>query len=478
MPGLDYKFLERPRRRLLCPLCNKPMREPVQVSTCGHRFCDTCLQEFLSAGVFKCPEDQLPLDYAKIFPDVELEQQILALPIRCIHSEEGCRWSAQNKHLQTHLTVCAYNVVPCPNRCMVKLLRRDLPQHLQYDCTKRKLRCDHCAEEFTGEAHERHQDMCPEESVYCENKCGARMVRRLLTQHSLSECPKRKLPCKYCTKEFLYDTIQHHQIQCPRVPVQCPNSCGTHGIAREDLMTHVKESCETALVLCPFKDAGCKYRCSKPAVPLHLDEATHSHLSLLCGLVNRQRLELRELRRRVEELSGNQDGSLLWKIPNYSRHLQETRNGSNGTSELFSPAFYSHRYGYRLQVSIFPNGNGSGEGTHLSVYIRVLPGEYDGLLEWPFPHRVTFSLLDQSDPALSKPQHVTESFSPDPNWKNFQRPRPGAIGSVRTGCLDESMLGFGYPKFISHEQMKERNYIRDNAIFIKAFIDVVQRIIN
>uniref|UniRef100_A0A8B9REQ0 RING-type domain-containing protein n=1 Tax=Astyanax mexicanus TaxID=7994 RepID=A0A8B9REQ0_ASTMX len=47
MPGLDYKFLERPRRRFLCPLCSKPMREPVQVSTCGHRFCDTCLQEFL-----------------------------------------------------------------------------------------------------------------------------------------------------------------------------------------------------------------------------------------------------------------------------------------------------------------------------------------------------------------------------------------------------------------------------------------------
>lgn len=47
MPGYDYKFLEKPKRRLLCPLCGKPMREPVQVSTCGHRFCDTCLQEFL-----------------------------------------------------------------------------------------------------------------------------------------------------------------------------------------------------------------------------------------------------------------------------------------------------------------------------------------------------------------------------------------------------------------------------------------------
>lgn len=52
------------------------------------------------------------------------------------------------------------------------------------------------------------------------------------------------------------------------------------------------------------------------------------------------------------------------------------------------------------------------------------------------------------------------------------------MGSIRTGSLDDSMLGFGYPKFMSHEQMKERNYIRDNAIFIKASIDVVQKIIN
>ncbi|KAG5269382.1 hypothetical protein AALO_G00201370, partial [Alosa alosa] len=153
MPGFDYKFLEKPKRRFQCPLCSKAMREPVQVSTCGHRFCDTCLQEFLSEGVFKCPEDQLPLDYAKIYPDPELEQQILALAIRCIHSEEGCRWSGPMKQLQGHFSTCAFNVIPCPNRCAIKLTRRDLPEHLQHDCPKRKVKCEFCGSEFTGEAY-------------------------------------------------------------------------------------------------------------------------------------------------------------------------------------------------------------------------------------------------------------------------------------------------------------------------------------
>nr|XP_058903312.1 TNF receptor-associated factor 4 isoform X8 [Kogia breviceps] len=260
MPGFDYKFLEKPKRRLLCPLCGKPMREPVQVSTCGHRFCDTCLQEFLSEGVFKCPEDQLPLDYAKIYPDPELEVQVLGLPIRCIHSEEGCRWSGPLRHLQGHLNTCSFNVVPCPNRCPAKLSRRDLPAHLQHDCPKRRLKCEFCGCDFSGEAFESHEGVCPQESVYCENKCGARMMRRLLAQHATSECPKRTQPCTYCTKEFVFDTIQSHQYQCPRLPVPCPNQCGVGTMAREDLPGHLKDSCSTALVLCPFKDSGCKHR--------------------------------------------------------------------------------------------------------------------------------------------------------------------------------------------------------------------------
>ncbi|XP_033924606.1 TNF receptor-associated factor 4 isoform X1 [Melopsittacus undulatus] len=420
-------------------------------------------------GVFKCPEDQLPLEYAKIYPDPELEAHVLSLAIRCIHSEEGCRWSGLIKHLQAHLGTCGFNVIPCPNRCSMKLSRRDLPEHVQHGCPKRRVKCEFCASDFTGEAFEGHQGTCPQESVYCENKCGARMMRRLLSQHTLTECPKRTQPCTYCAKEFVFDTIQNHQYQCPRYPVPCPNQCGTPSIAREDVPTHLKESCSTAMLLCPFKEAGCKHRCPKLAMGRHLEESTKVHLGMVCVLVSRQRQEILELRRDVEELSVSSDGTLIWKISDYTRKLQEAKARSN--YEFFSPPFYTHKYGYKLQVSAFLNGNGSGESSHLSVYIRVLPGEYDNLLEWPFSYRVTFSLLDQSDPSLSKPQHITETFHPDPNWKNFQKP-----GASRSS-LDESTLGFGYPKFISHEDIKKRNYVRDNAIFIKASVEIPQKIL-
>lgn len=71
-------------------------------------------------------------------------------------------------------------------------------------------------------------------------------------------------------------------------------------------------------------------------------------------LVGRQRQEIMELRREMEELSVSHDGVLIWKLTDYSRKLQEAKLRNN--HEFFSPPFYTHRYGYKLQVSAFLNG--------------------------------------------------------------------------------------------------------------------------
>lgn len=61
-----------------------------------------------------------PVLFPQIYPDPELEQQILALAIRCIHSEEGCRWTGQMKQLQVKsfnilsLLIKAYSSCCCP----------------------------------------------------------------------------------------------------------------------------------------------------------------------------------------------------------------------------------------------------------------------------------------------------------------------------------------------------------------------------
>lgn len=156
--------------------------------------------------------------------------------------------------------------------------------------------------------------------------------------------------------------------------------------------------------------------------------------------------------------------------------------------ELVSPPFYTSQYGYKLQASIFLNGNGAGEGTHVSVYIKILPGEYDALLRWPFAHSVSFTLFDQTNVPekvstlschkkklciihfirtningcflLWQACNIVESFIPDPTWKNFQRP-----------SKEPDSLGFGFPRFASHEVLKKRHFIKDNTMFLRVKVD-------
>lgn len=72
---------------------------------------------------------------------------------------------------------------------------------------------------------------------------------------------------------------------------------------------------------------------------------------------------------------------------------------------------------------------------------------------------MSFSLLDQADDRKMA-CNIVESFIPDPSWPNFQRP-----------SRKPDQLGFGFPKFVPHEMMGLREYIKEDSIFIKIRVD-------
>jgi TNF receptor-associated factor 4 len=92
-----------------------------------------------------------------------------------------------------------------------------------------------------------------------------KVQRRHLTQHKAAECSKRLVPCRYCSKEFVADTLQVHHTKCGRFPVACPNQCDASILAREDLDLHLKDQCPVFGMCCPFRDAGCRFKvCKSP----------------------------------------------------------------------------------------------------------------------------------------------------------------------------------------------------------------------
>jgi len=56
--------------------------------------------------------------------------------------------------------------------------------------------------------------------------------------------------------------------------------------------------------------------------------------------------------------------------------------------------------------------------------------------------------------------NIVESFMPDPTWKNFQRP-----------SKEPDSLGFGFPRFVSHEMLKKRHFLKDDTMFIRVKVD-------
>ncbi|XP_072375899.1 TNF receptor-associated factor 4-like, partial [Diabrotica undecimpunctata] len=163
-----------------------------------------------------------PLD-KEIYSDPESEKAIMSSIVYCIHHKEGCKWSDELRKLKGHLNTCKHDAIPCTSKCGAQIPRVLMEDHLKYTCPQRRTRCEFCNKEFTGHALENHVGHCGYEPLYCENKCGVKVHRRHLSQHKVGDCSKRLVPCRYCTKEFVADTLPAHHVKCGRVPVQCPN---------------------------------------------------------------------------------------------------------------------------------------------------------------------------------------------------------------------------------------------------------------
>lgn len=148
------------------------------------------------------------------------------------------------------------------------------------------------------------------------------------------------------------------------------------------------------------------------------------------------------------------DGVFVWKIADFSRRRQDAVAGR--TPAMFSPAFYSSKYGYKMCLRLYLNGDGTGRGTHLSLFFVVMRGKCDALLKWPFSQKVTLMLLDQNNR-----EHIIDAFRPDVSSTSFQRP------------ISEMNIASGCPLFCPLAKLAGKSsYLRDDTIFIKAIVDL------
>ncbi|KAM5146866.1 TNF receptor-associated factor 1 [Mantella aurantiaca] len=184
-------------------------------------------------------------------------------------------------------------------------------------------------------------------------------------------------------------------------------------------------------------------------------KACDKRITDLCCTLAAKEMAINELHLRllnVEQTS--YDGVFLWKISNFTQKCHDAVTGR--AISLYSPAFYTAKYGYKVCLRIYLNGDGAGKGTHISLFFAIMKGEYDALLPWPFKHKVTFMLLDQSNR-----EHVFDAFRPDVSSASFQRP------------VSDMNIASGCPLFclLSKLQSPKNNYVKEDTLFIRCIID-------
>lgn len=126
----------------------------------------------------------------------------------------------------------------------------------------------------------------------------------------------------------------------------------------------------------------------------------------------------------------------VWKIDNFSVKRKQAQNGIELL--IYSDPFYTHENGYKICLGAYPDGFGVDKGVHLTVAFYIMSGLSDNILQWPFNHDVTLSLVNQ-DTGRNQRNFVIK-YNPYPNnarWKKPIKERNGGHGTSGLCLLDE-----------------------------------------
>ena len=250
---------------------------------------------------------------------------------------------------------------------------------------------------------------------------------------------------------------------------------------RKHLKGHLEQTCPLQVMKCDLRFAGCRAQLQRRLMPAHMRECMQAHLSLLAQempilqnivqqqaeLIKQQEDQLKVMAYRVKrdrdqikqmtdqiKQQGDQMEQFADKIKQIEKPLPPfdiifdnfvTRKISN--DEWYSPPLYTRLGDYKMCLCVYPNGFGEEKGTHVSVAVCLMRGEFDDLLKWPFLGEVTIQLKKTDPPHYQMILSLNEQTPDKYTCKPFNAKNPG--------------WGFHY---ISHADLYAGGYLKDDKL--------------
>jgi len=355
---------------------------------------------------------------------------------------------------------CKLRPLPCPYKCGA-LLRDKVSNHIENDCPLAKIPCPyawmgcrtevqrHQLKSHINHATQDHLDLACGELRETQKKLKEKAILFDRLEERVNERLKDKLKDIQHQHQYKVDSLQQeHQRRV--------------GVLQKQLEQKVK-TCETKLEQKIRREGEIFLACMVLGLvfltfcPMLLEDRVQN-----VGMVKKELDDKfdslnTDLSNKllILEVDTEESRTLIWKITSFEDKLRQGKNNVKRCIE--SVPFYA--YGYKLMLGLYPNGNGIGKNTHLSIFIAVVKGEYDAILPWGFSKHVTFTLIDQQDNPNQR-QNVSSEFTADPNKKVFEKP-----------VEQEGRSWFGFPKFVSHNHLRTRSFLVDDTLFIKVQVD-------
>ncbi|KAM7299532.1 TNF receptor-associated factor 6-B isoform X2 [Ixodes scapularis] len=224
--------------------------------------------------------------------DMECQEQLVSC--------DTCTGIMIYEDLGTHKYQCPLMEREC-SVCGVNVLNRDRQTHLDLECQKRVVLCGACDSTMCYDERDDHDQECPEKLVYCDD-CSDKVLRKEKFKHA-SECPMRVVYCGNCEGFYAYSSEKEHKEQCEIKKLAC-EYCTLELKGDDEKNAHL-ETCEDALIECPFKEFGCSEKKAMDTIS-ELQQKVKEMERCNMSQQEEARNEKAKLEKRIQELENSQ----------------------------------------------------------------------------------------------------------------------------------------------------------------------------
>ena len=498
----EYDFVEQPPEEFFCPVTFAVLLEPYQTQCCANQLSQEAYQRLQGQPCPVCREENLVA-----MKDNFHKRRVLSLKVRCPHKAEGCEWQGELRSLEQHLNTnssageCRYVDVDCPYACGERVQRCSLEEHKSQRCPLRPFTCQYCNHKSTHQkVTKEHWPVCEKYPLPCPNECGMKKFERQhLKGHLKQTCPLEVIQCDFsyagCGAQLqrclmsahMKEGMEAHLSLLFLVVPKLQTIVQQQGDLIKQMRDQIKQDREQVTqqgdmmkqMADQIKQQGDQIKQQRDHIKQDGDQMKQQRdqikqqgdqikqqadqIKQQGDLIKQQRDHIKQdgdqMKQKRHQIK--QDGDQMKQQADMMAYQQlekpfppvniimadfEKHRRSNG--QWFSAPFYTHLGGYMMCLCIYANGNSRGKGTHVSVYVFLMRGEFDDHLKWPFRGDVTIQLKKTDPPHYQDIVHLNDNL---PN-ECFCKP------------TEERNDGWGHGQYISHADLYAGGYLKDDKL--------------